>query len=162
MKSDSEHSMIGDPALTKIIETAGLWEGDFGGASGRLRMLLSCGAMRARKCDDGSVEYSKADTFPQPEDPATWVDRTNAEIKRRVSDEQAMFTHEAKLRREAAATLNAPILAAQRADFAYLLDEHGLSPEKLAATIEAAVEKAMQAHGLQLETVSAGNGSRER
>jgi hypothetical protein len=41
------------------------------------------------------------------------------------------------------------------------MKENGLDPESLAATVEAAVERVLQAHGL-LETVSVGNGSQER
>jgi hypothetical protein len=160
MKTDMDHNPIGDPALKKIIELCGLYQGDYAGASGRLRMLLSSGAIKARGPHDGWVELTKGE-FPEPDDPRAWVKKANEDIRRRVAEEEAKLAYEAKASRNAANTLNAPFVNAKRADFAYLLDEHGLSPEKLAATIEAAVEKVLHAHGM-LETVSAGAGSQER
>jgi hypothetical protein len=144
MKTDMDHNPIGDPALTEIIKACGLYQGDFAGASGRLRMLLSAGALKARGPHDGWIELTKGD-FPEPDNPADWVEKTNARIRKKVAEDEARLGLEAKLSRDAAATLNAPFVNAKRADFAYLLDEHGLSPEKLAATVEAAVEKALHA-----------------
>jgi hypothetical protein len=160
MRTKMDTNPIGDPALTEIIRLCGLYQGDYAGASGRLTMLLNAGALKARGPHDGWHELTKGD-FPEPADPSKWVDRANAEIQRRVSDEQAKRGYEAKASRDAAETLNAPFVNAKRADFAYLLDEHGLSPEKLAATVEVAVERVLQAHGL-LQTVNAGNGPQER
>jgi hypothetical protein len=160
MRTDCDRNQVGDPALKKIIELYGLYESDYAGASGRLRMLLNVGALKARGPHDGWLELTKG-AFPEPDDPRDWVEKTNERIRKKVADEEARLGLEAKLSRDAAETLNAPFVNAKRADFAYLLDEHGLSPEKLAATIEVAVEKVLHAHGM-LETVSAGAGPQER
>jgi hypothetical protein len=162
MRTNMDTNPIGDPALTEIIRLCGLYEGDFAGASGRLRMLLASGALKVRGPFDGWHELTRAPDFPEPDNPADWVEKANQDIRRRVAEEEARRKTELETAQANQQILNAPAAEAERRAMAALLDEHGLSPEKLAATIEAAIEKALQAHGLQLETVSAGNGSRER
>jgi hypothetical protein len=160
MRTDMDHNPVNDPALKKIIELCGLYEGDFAGASGRLRMLLNAGAIRARGPHDGWHELTKAPDFPEPDNPADWVEKANVDIRRRVAEEEAKFAYEAKISRDAKETLNAPFVNAKRQDFQFLMKENGLDPESLAATVEAAVERVLQAHGL-LQTVNAGNGPQE-
>jgi hypothetical protein len=152
--TDCDRNQVGDPALKKIIELCGLYESDYAGASGRLRMLLNAGALRARGPHDGWTELTKGN-FPEPDDPRDWVEKTNERIRKKVAEDEARLGLEANASRNAAETLNAPILAAKRADFAYLLNEHGLTADKLTATIEAAVERVLHAHGV-LKT-DAGN-----
>jgi hypothetical protein len=154
IRTNMDHAPIGDPALKKIIEIAGLWEGDFGGASGRLRMLLSAGALKARKCPDGWVELTKSE-FPVPETPQEAVDKTNARIRQVVAADEARIAHELETAAQHRAFLNAPAERAKRADFEFLMKENGLDREALAGAIEAGVFKALQATGL-LETVNAG------
>jgi hypothetical protein len=160
MKTDCDHNPVGDPALKKIIELCGLYEGDFAGASGRLRMLLSSGAIKARGPHDGWTELIKGN-FPEPDDPRDWVKKANEDIRHRVAEEEARLGLEAKVAREHSEFLSASGDTVKRQDFQFLMKENGLDPESLAAAIEAAVEKVLQAHGL-LEMASAGNGSRER
>jgi hypothetical protein len=160
MRTDCDRNPIGDPALTEIIRLCGLYQGDFAGASGRLRMLLAAGALKARGPHDGWTELIKGN-FPEPDDPRDWVEKTNEQIRKKVAEEEARFALEAKASRDAAETLNAPFVNAKREDFKFLMRENGLDPESLAATVEAAVEKVLQAHGL-LQTVNAGNGPQER
>jgi hypothetical protein len=159
MRTNMDVHPVGDPALTEIIKACGLYSGDFAGASGRLRMLLAAGALKARPPHDGWIELVKGD-FPAPDDPRDWVDRANAEIRKKVAEEEAKFAYEAKISRDAKETLNAPFVNAKRRDFQFLMKENGLDPESLAATVEAAVERVLQAHGL-LQTVNAGNGPQE-
>jgi hypothetical protein len=160
MRTDCDRNQVGDPALKKIIELCGLYESDYAGASGRLRMLLGVGALKARGPHDGWLELTKG-AFPEPDDPRDWVEKTNERIRKKVAEEEARLGLEAKLSRDAAETLNAPFVNAKREDFKFMMQENGLDPESLAATIEAAVEKVLQAHGL-LQMVNAGNGSQER
>ena len=161
MVSESEHAMVGDESLKTIIRLCGLYEGDYAGASHRRTSLLSMGALTARRREDGSIEFAKADEFPPEPDPLEWVDRANEEIQAGVASERARLARENQLAREARAALDAPIVAAERAGFDHRLDEAGLSPEKLAATIETAVETALRAHGLH-KTDAPGAGSDER
>src|SRR5450759_3725483 len=99
---------------------------------------------------------------PPKRSPSTkWVEQTNERIRKKVAEDEARFAYEAKVGRDAAETLNAPFVNAKREDFKFMMRENGLDPESLAATVEAAVERVLQAHGL-LETVSAGIGSQER
>jgi hypothetical protein len=160
MRTNMDSNPIGDPALTEIIRLCGLYQGDFAGASGRLRMLLAAGAIKARPPHDGWTELIKGN-FPEPDDPRAWVEKANQDIRKRVAEDEAKLAYEAKASRDAAATLNAPFVNAKRQDFQFLMRENGLDPESLAATIEAAVERVLHAHGM-LETVNAGNGPQER
>jgi hypothetical protein len=155
MRTNMDTNPIGDPALTENIKVCGLYEGDFAGASGRLRMLLNAGALKARGPYDGWIELTKGE-FPEPDNPADWVEKTNARIRKKVAEDEARLGLEAKLSRDAAETLNAPFVNAKREDFKFMMRENGLDPESIAATVEAAVEKVLQAHGL-LETANAGN-----
>jgi hypothetical protein len=159
MLTNMDTHPIGDPALTEIIRLCDLYQGDFAGASGRLRMLLNSGAMKVRGPHDGWHELTKG-AFPEPDDPRDWVAKTNEDIRKRVAEEQAKLAYEAKVGRDAAETLNAPFVNAKREDFQFLMRENGLDPESLAATVEAAVERVLHAHGM-LETVNAGSGPQE-
>jgi hypothetical protein len=167
MHSEDEHNLVTDKSVATIIRVAGLGDGtrgkplDYAGATSRRAMLLRLGALKARRSGNGTIEFTKSETFPEPPDPHEWVDRANKEIREKAAEEQWKFAHEANARQAAADALNAPVVGAQRADFAYLLKENGLDPMSLAATIEAAVERVLQAHGL-LETVTAGAGPQER
>jgi hypothetical protein len=156
--TDCDRNQVGDPALKKIIELCGLYESDYAGASGRLRMLLNAGALKARGPHDGWTELTKGN-FPEPDDSTKWVEQTNERIRAKVAEDEARFAYEAKVGRDAAETLNAPFVNAKREDFQFLMKENGLDPESLAATIEAAVERVLHAPGV-LKT-DAGNGPQE-
>jgi hypothetical protein len=158
MKTNMDTNPIGDSALTEIIRLCDLYQGDFAGASGRLRMLVNAGAMKVRGPHDGWHELTKG-AFPEPDNPADWVAKANVDIRRRVAEEEAKLAYEAKISRDAKETLNAPFVNAKRQDFKFMMRENGLDPESLAATIEAEVEKALHAHGV-LKT-DAGNGPQE-
>jgi hypothetical protein len=165
MTAESEYAMLGNESLELIIKHCGLYKGDYAGAQARRTMLLGLGALTVRKCADETVEFTKSDTFPEPDNPQDWVARENKRLQEGAERERAKMRREWAAHDAAQEKLNAPIVAAKRADFAFMLAEHGLSQDKLAATIEAAVEAAvervMQAHGL-LQTVSASTGSHER
>jgi hypothetical protein len=170
MRTDMDRNQVGDPALKKVIELCGLYEGDFAGALGRIHMLLRGGAVKARKLGDGWVELTKAE-FPEPDDPRDWVERENEKIRQAVANETARRNREFELERNATEQINVPVIAAKRADFAFLLAEHGLTGDKLAATLEAAVERVLQAYGLletatepegSVQMVGAGEGPQER
>jgi hypothetical protein len=135
MKTDMDHNPIGDPALKEIIRLCGLYQGDYAGASGRLRMLLSSGAIKARGPHDGWVELTKGD-FPEPDNPADWVEKTNEDIRRRVAEEQAKLSLEAKVAREHLEFLSPSGETAKRRDFEFLMQENGLDPESLARIVQ--------------------------
>jgi hypothetical protein len=140
MRTDCDRNQVGDPLLKKIIELCDLYRGDYAGASGRLTMLRGAGALKGRKCDDGWVEITKAE-FPEPANPADWVEKANEDIRHRVAEEQAKLAYEAKVAKEHLEFLSPSGETVKRQDFQFLMQENGLDPESLAATVEAAVEK---------------------
>ena len=139
MRTDCDRNQIGDPALKRIIELCELYEGDYAGAKGRLTTLLSAGALKARKCEDGWLELIKG-PFPDPNNPQDWVAQQNARIQREVAATEARWAYEEKTAKENRAVRDAPIVNAQRADFLFMMKEAGLDSASLAAKIETAVE----------------------
>lgn len=125
----NEHDQAHDESLRLIIEAAGLYSHDMAGASGLRRMLLDAGALIGTRQSDGSIEYVKG-PFPEPVSPGQAIARENERIAARAADERERRERDAELRAQAQRTLDAPHVAARRAELDRQIDErlkfHGL------------------------------------
>jgi len=92
---------------------------DYSRAGFRIKRMIHYGFLVTRRLDDGRLEVTKARTCPAPpvEEPTDWVAKENAKIQAIVKQEQEKLDRDYEARKQAEATLNAPQIAAKRAEF---------------------------------------------
>ena len=140
--SSHEFDPTQDESLRLIIDASGsLWKHNYADASAWRTMLVSGGALLTETVA-GATTYYKAAAFPAPPNPEDWVANENAKIRQTVATAEAMKAHERKAARAAQDVLNAPIIEREQRAFLKMLDEAGLSPEKIAALVRAEAEVA--------------------
>ena len=140
-RTENEQNLTTDEMLRAIIEAASMYEGDFAGASHRRHLLVTVGALSGVRHEDGSITWTKADTFPQPpEDGLSWVDRENAKLRKEHERNLAEMEREGQLAVEHAEFLDAP----EQAQFVMRLHKAGVTPDHIRAIVRAEVEAALE------------------
>jgi hypothetical protein len=142
-QTENESNLVTDEMLRAIIAAAGIYEGDFAGASVRRHLLVNVGAISGVRHDDGSITWTKAETFPERSgDSLSWVDRENARLRKEHEWREAEIDREAELRANAAEVLAAP----EHAQFLRQLHKAGVAPDQIRQIVRAEVKAALAAH----------------
>ena len=112
-----ENNPFTDPLTAELLKDAVVK--DYGHAGFRIKRMIHYGFLVTRRLDDGRLEVTKARTCPAPpvEEPTDWAAVENAKIQAIVKQEQEKLDRDYEARKQAEATLNAPQIAAKRAEF---------------------------------------------
>lgn len=157
---DERNPYAGDEMTAEILRILNQPVRDTSAAQRRIRSLLASGFLKVRTLDDGRLEFTKVGVCPEPPAPVDSAEQMNNELRQGQAVEQARRDREYELYEQAQAVLDGPRLAAERSDFAYRLNEAGLSESKVREMVREEIERAFERH-LGAVTTSADIGSAE-
>ena len=138
----NEHDLVGDPLLAEILTATNIYAGDYAGAMARRSMLLGAGVLEAVRNPEGSITYTKTETFPEFGDSLSWVDRDNARLRKQHEWNLAEMEREA----EASARVQDMLDAPEQAQFARRLWKAGVTPDHIREIVRAEIEAALAKH----------------